>query len=413
MGVVFAFALPEGIFGRLVRVAASLAALALAPLLMSANLRHNWTQVFALLITISVAASLAACARYRIEPRVRWQDAAAAASGLLISLAAVAAFPLAFHSTPHGMFFNLVIFPSTRFAQSWSNPMHISTVAIAWTVANLALAIHWWRRALPESAVIFLKLGFAALVVVFTAIYGLHDLVGVVAPMLWLAAVPAPGAAEEHKHSILRPLLAVMGVLQILYAYPVAGAQAQFATVIFVAIAALNVHDVLPWLAARIPIPARTAAAAAALAVAAMYAHDLVSAAGRYRSFESLGLPGAHRLHVEPERAAIYRRIADAAHSCSMLVSEPGIYSLNLLSGVPAPPSVSAGLWMLFDTDEQQRGTVDELQRQPAPCAVVNAEVVKFWAGNRDLSRQPLVRYIHDDLQLMFQAGDYQFRARR
>jgi hypothetical protein len=144
-----------------------------------------------------------------------------------------------------------------------------------------------------------------------------------------------------------------------------------------------------------------------------MYAHDLVSAAGRYRSFESLGLPGAYRLHVEPERAAIYRRIADAAHSCSMLVSEPGIYSLNLFSGVPAPPSVSAGLWMLFDTDEQQRGTVDELQRQPAPCAVVNAEVVKFWAGNRDLSHQPLVRYIHEDLQLVFQAGDYQFRARR
>ena len=71
---------------------------------------------------------------------------------------------------------------------------------------------------------------------------------GLGAPMLWLAAVPAPGAAEEHKHSILRPLLAVMGVLQILYAYPVAGAQAQFATVIFVAIAALNVHDVLPGL---------------------------------------------------------------------------------------------------------------------------------------------------------------------
>ena len=175
MGVVFAFALPEGIFGRLPGASSRFACRSIArppvdgsqpPSQLDTGIRPGDYDLG--------GRFLAACARYRIEPRVRWQDAAAAASGLLISLAAVTAFPLAFHSTPHGMFFNLVIFPSTRFAQSWSNPMHISTVAIAWTVANLALAIHWWRRALPEWAVIFLKLGFAGLVLAFTAIYGLH-----------------------------------------------------------------------------------------------------------------------------------------------------------------------------------------------------------------------------------------------
>jgi hypothetical protein len=301
----------------------------------------------------------------------------------------------------------MVIYPSSHFAQSFSNPLIVRPVAQVWMVVNLGLAITWWRRGLPEWLVVALKLLFAGLVVVLTALYGLHELIGLGTPMLWLCV-----AVPDERPSMLRPLLAVLGVLQVMYAYPVAGAQGSFVTVIFVAIGAICVYDTLPWLAARIPVPARVAVAGVAVALAGMYVHDIMSARGKYQSMEALGLPGATRLRIEPDRASDLRRIVAASKGCSMLVSEPGLFSLNLLSRTPAPSTLHAGAWFLFYSDDQQKAMVDELLREPRPCAVVNADVVKFWAGDRDVSGQPLARYIHDQLRPVFQAGDYEFRVR-
>jgi hypothetical protein len=407
LGVVFALALPPAGFGRVVRAAAIVMALALAPLLMLANLGSAWALKYALLISVSVGAALAACARYRIEPATSWRDAAWMIAGLAASISAIAVFPLSFGSTVHGMWYSLVIYPSSHFAQSFTNPLVVRPVAQAWMIVNLGLAIAWWRRGLPDWVIVTLKLLFAVMVVVLTVVYGLHELIGLGTPMLWLC-VAVPG----ERISLTRPLLAVLGVLQVMYAYPVAGAQGSFVTVIFVAIAAIDVYDTLPWLAARMRVPVRLVPAAVALALAGMYMHDMISASGRYRSLEALGLPGAMRLRIEPDRAADLRRIVTASRNCSMLVSEPGLFSLNLLSRTPAPDSLLAGGWMLFYGDDQQKVTVKELESQPRPCAVVNPEVVKFWAGDRDISGQPLVRYIHDELRPVFQAGDYEFRAR-
>jgi hypothetical protein len=382
-------------------------ALAMAPALMSANLGNAWAAKYSLLIVVSLGAVMVACSRYRIEPVASWRDAVSAIAGLLLAITAIAAFPLSFGSTVQGMWFSMVVFPGRVFAQSFSDPLVVRPVALIWMAVNLGLAVAWWRGVLPEWCVTALKLFFTAMVVVLTVIYGLHELIGLGTPMLWLCVTQR----EEHP-SLLRPLLAVLGVLQVLYAYPVAGAQGQFVTVIFVVIAALYVYDTLPLLAAHLPVPARAAGLAVAVALTGMYAHDLLSARARFSSMEALGLPGAERLRVEPGRAADLRRIVAAARRCSMLVSEPGLYSLNLLSRTPSPDLLYAGAWMLFYGDDLQRTTVSQLQHEPRPCAVVNPEVVKFWAGSRDVSGQPLARYIHDELKPVFQAGNYEFRAR-
>ena len=75
-----------------------------------------------------------------------------------------------------------------------------------------------------------------------------------------LAARHSQDEARRGRPILFRSL-AVLGVLQVMYAYPVAGAQGSFVTVIFVAIAAICVYDTLPWLAARVPVPARVATA--------------------------------------------------------------------------------------------------------------------------------------------------------
>jgi hypothetical protein len=224
--------------------------------------------------------------------------------------------------------------------------------------------------------------------------------------MLWLVML-----APQRSGGLLRPLLALMGVLQVMYAYPVAGAQGQFVTVLFVVIAAVCAQDALRWLASWVPVGGRAAAIATGVLVVAMYAHDVISARGRFTSMEPLALPGARRLRIEPERAAAMRRVVEAARGCTMLVSQPGLYSLNLLSGKPAPGGLAAGAWMLFNPDEQQRAVLAEIGREARPCAVVDDEVTKFWAGDRDVSGQPLVRALHE-WPLLFRAGQYEFRAR-
>jgi hypothetical protein len=55
---------------------------------------------------------------------------------------------------------------------------------------------------------------------------------------------------------------------------------------------------------------------------------------------------------------------------------------------------------------------VAELKREARPCAVVDTETTRFWAGGRDLSRQPLVPYLREELSLVFRSGSYDFRMR-
>jgi hypothetical protein len=209
-------------------------------------------------------------------------------------------------------------------------------------------------------------------------------------------------------------MLSILGVLQVLYAFPVAGSQGRFITVLLPVAAAICLHDTLPWLAARLPVlRTRAAAAACVLVLIVLYAHDLRSAQSHYASLEPLGLPGARTLRLEPPLAASLRRLAAAAHTCGVLVTEPGMYSLNLLSGVPPLHSLTAEAWMLFLDDAAQEKVVADLRAQPRACVIVNPEIVEFWAPHRDVSAQPLVRYLREGFRPEFETSGYQFMLRR
>jgi hypothetical protein len=407
LALVFALGVPAGAFGTVLRASGCVAALALGPMLMRGTFGHGGgAERFAALVAFSGAASLAACAGYRMERPLGVREAAAFFAGLVVACAAILAFPLAGGSTLGGTWFSLVVYPSQNFAQSFSNPLQVRSISLVWMVVNLGLAVWWRMRGLPPWCIAGLKLLFAALVAGFTMTYQHNEVLGLGTPMLWLVM-----ASPRSTGGMLRPLLALMGVLQVMYAYPVSGSQGQFVTVLFVVIAAICVHDTLPWIAERIPVSGQAAALVTMVAVAAMYAHDLRSARARFLSMEPLNLPGAHRLRIEPERAAAIRRVVEASRGCTMLVSEPGLYSLNLLSRRPAPSGLVAGAWMLFNDDASQRAVLAEIANQSRPCAVVDEAVARFWAGDRDVSGQPLVQTLHE-WPLLFSAGEYEFRAR-
>jgi hypothetical protein len=330
MGVVLAMSLPQGLMRRVLVPVTSVGALALSPLLMAPYLGEGWGLRFCALVVLSLAAAIVAAGAGKIQPRVSLADAGFAALGFAAGLAVVAAFPLAYGSTVAGMYQGLVVAPRTSFVTNWAIPLQVRPAGLVWAGVSLALAWIYRIGRLSESWLVPLKLAFAGAVTWFSMTYAYHELAGLATPLFWLAATPA--AAGEGRGP-LRALLAILGVLQVLYAFPVAGSQGRFVTVLLPVVAAICVHDTLPWLAARFPrVGAGGVAVACGMWLVFLYAHDLRNARSKYASLEPLNLPGAHRLHIEPERAAALRRLTEAAKSCSVLVTEPGMYSLNLLS---------------------------------------------------------------------------------
>ena len=406
--VVFALTHLRSSYGRAVATAAAIGALLLPFVLMEAKLTEPWAIRYALLIFFSLLAAILAAARNRMEA-VPFRYLALGVVSFVISGGLIASFVMTRGSTASGMFQNLILWPRSHFAQSWFVPVTIWPTMVIWAAASIPLAWLASRDRLPQSFIVALKLLLALVVCAGIALQHFGAMVGAVTPMLWLVAI-AP-AAQPVRNDLLRPLLAVLGVLQVLYAYPVAGSHQAFVDVFFVGIAALCMWDVLPSLSIPSAVARVVPAAAAGLVIAA-YGLAAYQAFDRYESLQPLGLPGAERVRLEAPMVDALRRLKVAAQPCSMLVSMPALLSLNLFSGKPAPDSILSGFanaWFLMLNDSEQAAAVRELASEPHPCAIYNPEIAKILTRGGQLPSTPLVRYILDDFHTEFEVLGYRF----
>src|SRR5206468_9761736 len=95
-------------------------------------------------------------------------------------------------------------------------------------------------------------------------------------PFLWLLAVSPRDANTRSLSSLNRAILALVAVIQVLYAYPVAGAQVQFSVILILAVASICFADTLPSIVAafsrwRVPTVFRMTPAALGLILGVMY----------------------------------------------------------------------------------------------------------------------------------------------
>lgn len=409
VGVVFSFALDGERLRRWLMPLAVAGALAVPFLLMSANLGHSWAIALATLTTLSLASAMLAAGRDHTT-RISLTDCGIALLGACASAALIASFALLHGSTLAGMFQSLVLWPRLHFAQGWSLPLDVPPVTLAWAAANLALAWLYRRGRLPGLPLPSLKLLLAAAVVIMVGGAWYTLLINIATPMLWLVACPPPGQAPAGASFLLRPVLAITGVLQVLYAYPVAGGQKQFVSVLIVVAAGLCFSDALPWLRERFPF--RPAASLLVLVFMAAYLQMAYAGMRVYQAAEPLGLRGAVRLRAEPWLAASLRRLVAASEPCSMLLSEPGMLSLNLFSGRPAPSTVRSGPWMLLLSEPEQEAAVREIQAQPRPCVIYNPHILKVWTQGKVSAPGPLQRLIREGFHTEFETEGYQFMVR-
>lgn len=333
-----------------------------------------------------------------------------------VALAACLALELARGTGPAGLLDGIVL-GALRHPREFFVPPELGREAFVTALAGLLAAIGFaWarRRGLTER-----PSGAAAV--------GLAQLLGGVAlwlgapgggtggalaltPFLWLglAGRPAEGGAL---------LLAMVAVLQTLHAYPVAGTQVAWATFLAVPVAGVALAD--GWRGTRAALEAAGALGAApgrlvgtalglglvAVAASGAYAtHRRLEAA--YRQAMPLGLPGAERIRVPAEQAALYRFLAGAlATRCRTFVTQPGLYSLHLFTGMDPPTRLNATVWMLLLSDAQQERIVDRLAGTTPPVCALRRQ--------RRVFTTPLARYIEERFVTLFEVESFEFRVRR
>ena len=423
LAVGLAYVQPPGWRRNAARLTVTLGALALPVVLMWDRLTETWAVFYCVLVVLSLASVLLTIRDTPPDNGLRGvRDAAVVAGAFVATAAAISCFALARGSTLHNLFQWLIVLPRRESGQSWSYPANIHPEALAWAAIGLVVAWCVARRKVADRWVALLKLAFGAAVLLMCMTNRYEGLLNYATPFLWLVAARPGNTDASPGYATARGLLALLGAIQVLYAYPVAGSQVVFVAVLMIVVAGVCFWDGLSWLrrnrlealANRTPNRWLTVArVSAALLIAGLNLAFAWDARRTYESFSPLGFPGSRLVRVEPDKAAALRAIVSRINSsCSTLLTEPGLFSFHLWTGKPSPGGVDHQLWMSLLDDATQNAIVEKLSRDPRACVVYQQELAKYWAPGADIQAKPMVRYIRENFHTVIEGAGYSLMMR-
>jgi hypothetical protein len=231
--------------------------------------------------------------------------------------------------------------------------------------------------------------------------------------LAWVAALPSSRDKDTAASRFIRLLIPGVAIIYTLFAYPGAGSQLSFAHAMFVLCGAVCVADGLSDLElsaargalakisprrARTMIATATAALALAILLGSVVLH-LNSAHAQYEYGRPLPFKEATSLRLPPkERSTFVALIAAVRAHCRTLITLPGLPSLNLWSGLPAPSGYTIiGLWWQVPPAEDLEKAATQAERAPGLCEVYNEQEVEFWVKEQPLPDIPLIRFLQHD----------------
>ena len=402
-------------------IAVSFGALALPAVLMWDRRTELWAITYCALIVFSLASTLLTVLGLQWKSSYGLTDAAVVAGAFAGTAAAICCFPLTQGSTLKSLFQWLVVMPY-RWSQEWSLAPNIHSWTLIWAVGGVVFAWNVYQGRVADRWLAMVKLAFGLAVVLFVATDRYTGLLNFATPYLWLVAARPMNAGSNSLYPTARALLALLVVIQALYAYPVAGSQVGLVAVLMIVVAGICFWDAVSWGRSRgftarvrrnrkwMPLAVQVTAA---LLIAGLSLSIAWSARRKYESFVALGFPGAMHVRVEPEKAAALRAIVSRINSsCGTLITEPGLFSFHLWTGKPSPPGLDHQVWMFLD-DAVQSAIVREIARDPRACVVYDQEVVDFWTRGTNISAKPGVRFIRENFETVLEGSGYCLMMRR
>jgi hypothetical protein len=412
-------ALPARALQRIALWSAVGAGLALPVLLMRAHFDDPRTVTFCACVVTGLAGCVVVLLECSRQPELCFRDAgttlAAFAGVLAVALGMLRAIGVSFEK----ILYSLVLMHVHTNVQGrdWYFPEPLSPAWLPWTFGSLGLAILVMRlprvRRAPIMAVARLFFG-VGVVALWFARPGMTA--GFAAGLCWLALLPA--GEDGNASRVGRGILCVATILHLLVAYPIAGSQVGVASTPLLAIALICIGDSLAFARERLSAPLRNpriATATVMVVMACLYGRRIVSGWRNYESLPSLGMPGALRVHVEPQQVEDYHWVVRQVQQyCDTFVGYPGVPSFHFWSGIEPPGRLNMDDWMLGLNDDEQRAVVRSLDQFPNACVVYNPNNVRFWLrAGQPASSFPLASYIMTEFNPVSHIHGYYLMVRK
>lgn len=230
--------------------------------------------------------------------------------------------------------------------------------------------------------------------------------------LAWLFAVPLQPTATPLQRA--RLWLAWVFVWQTLHAFPVAGSQIGWGSLLGAALFAVGSWEAVEELAGG-GRRRRWALHAVVLALATLPAGSLARTGWLYRQHSTpLALPGAKRLRLPLHLALTARALVRNVHlHGATLFSHPGMFSFNLWSGHPTPTAANVTVWSTLLSDAQQDAIREKLAADPRAVVIGQQYVLTHLIERGFAPRGPLNAYLVENFAPAFRLDTYVFWTKR
>jgi hypothetical protein len=129
-----------------------------------------------------------------------------------------------------------------------------------------------------------------------------------------------------------------------------------------------------------------------------------------------LPFPGASDLRVPHPEAVQFTNIVRTLRArCQTVITMPGMLSLNLWSGLPAPSGLTQEPWWAILSPAQLASSLQSARAARGLCLVRNDVLVNFWlrySSSQELPKLPMVRFLERDFVSVARYGHYTISVR-
>ncbi|MBI5426613.1 MAG: glycosyltransferase family 39 protein [Opitutae bacterium] len=230
--------------------------------------------------------------------------------------------------------------------------------------------------------------------------------------LAWLFAWPLQG--EKTPTARARLWLGWLFVWQTLHAFPVAGSQVAWGSLLGAPLLVIGAHEAISILFPNAPVRAR-AVALVVCGVTLVPCVVLARTGWFYKKVSApLDLPGAERLALPPNIAqALQAMSRNVVLHGDLLFSHPGMFSFNLWTGHPTPTAANVTLWSTLLSEEQQKEIQMRLAADPRAVVIGQEYVLNHLIAQGFAPQGELNRFLVRNFTPAFRIDTYVFWVRR